>query len=160
MQSQFNHKQPTRFNDPEIPQDLATKGYVDSTVVTTNIQQFNQNAQDTAIGVAREFMGYGSIMTGSVTESARGNVAMMPITYEKHQINITLNGQAGTSNFILRIDGSDIRTLFAIAAAATGIFTIEVEDSILEDILFAYAIDKFDAGTLTIRAFNARARIG
>jgi len=28
--SQFNHKQPTRFNAPEIPQDLATKGYVDA----------------------------------------------------------------------------------------------------------------------------------
>jgi len=28
--SHFNHKQPTRFNAPEIPQDLATKAYVDS----------------------------------------------------------------------------------------------------------------------------------
>jgi len=30
MSSQFRHKQPTRFNEPEIPQDLATKGYVDN----------------------------------------------------------------------------------------------------------------------------------
>jgi len=28
--SQFQHKQPTRFNAPEIPQDLATKAYVDA----------------------------------------------------------------------------------------------------------------------------------
>lgn len=29
MQSQFRHKQPTRFNAPEIDQDLATKVYID-----------------------------------------------------------------------------------------------------------------------------------
>jgi len=34
--SQFNHKQPTRFNEPEIPFDLATKQYVDDRSASGN----------------------------------------------------------------------------------------------------------------------------
>jgi len=45
MASQFAHKQPTRFNAPEIDQDLATKGYVDNTV-TTGVAIFGQQSHD------------------------------------------------------------------------------------------------------------------
>jgi len=154
MPSQFAHKQPTRFNDPEIPQDLATKSYVDGK--SGDAFQYTSLGFDNA-PQDNEFFSMNNF-GGTAAEDRRQNLFPFAVggTMEKHFIRINFNTQVLTSTWQFRINSSDANAVISIGAGLLGLFTQETDDTLAENDLINYQIGMDNALGLDLRVFSAR----
>jgi len=153
MPSQFAHKQPTRFNEPEIPQDLATKGYVDGRA--GDAIQYTSLGFDNA-PLNNEFFAMNSF-GGANIEDRRSNLfPFLSGTMQKHFLRVIFNAQTATSTWTFRINFADANAIISIGAGLLGVFTIETDDSLVEEDTMNYQIGMDNAFGFDIRFYSCR----
>jgi len=154
MPSIFAHKQPTRFNEPEIPQDLATKGYVDGRAgdaIQYTSLGFDNNPQNNEFFAMNNF-------GGVAAEDRRQNLFPFAVggTMQKHFISIVFNTQVLTSSWQFRINGADANAVISIGAGLLGIFSQETDDSLVEEDVINYQIIMDNAFSIDMRVYSCR----
>jgi len=116
--SQFDHKQPTRFNAPEIDQDLATKLYVDNAGIVGAIFFLGQE------DILGAFHGIGFYSPFDRTSDSSEFPSQMLMSaaniLARHFLNIQFNTHTvGTSEFDFRDDGATANNI-SVAFGVTG----------------------------------------
>jgi len=149
MQSQFNHKQPTRFNAPEIPQDLATKGYVDSLTPPDRWLNGNRTSRnlDNDDGL---FWSHFNSANPTAAEGPHQVPFSHDATIQRWTINVSGFTSANPTTLTSRIDNVD--TLLILTFSAAGQFSVDEDVDIDQGELLAMRVNHVDdTGTTTVR---------
>jgi len=122
MASQFAHKQPTRFNAPEIPQDLATKAYVDG--LAGDFFMIGTNIAAAVAANDTRFTGWYARAGWATADTLRTTCFPNNIILDRFIAHIGINNSDGNtvlSNF--EVVGSTLgNSSVTIPLATTGIF--------------------------------------
>lgn len=158
MASQFAHKQPTRFNEPEIPQDLATKGYVDG---QTHVASYIIGTQiiDTIANAATEFTAPFVRLAWNTTSSIRR--MLMPVTAIVNNLTVQVSANTKNGEFIITVVNDLINGngTITVASLATGKFQDLVNsDTIVGNDFLQFEGDSTasSTGTANINSINLR----
>jgi len=154
LSSHFRHKQPTRFNAPEIPQDLATKAYVDGTTGDS----FSYVACNVDNGpLDLEWIAY-ALGTWNATENKAVDRWPYDVdgTFEKHQHTVNANAQLGAVTINFRIELLDVNAIITIGAGLTGSFITTTQDVISENEQFGFQLHLFDGNNFDSRNYYSR----
>jgi len=124
MSSQFRHKQPTRFNEPEIPQDLATKGYVDSQNLLTDFIFLGASGAVVKSLFSIEYTHmFGQFNSFSVTEAARKDPVCFDSTLVRHlTFYIRLNTFDASTVCAFRRNEGGQNMFVTVGTTLTGVF--------------------------------------
>jgi len=122
MSSQFRHKQPTRFNEPEIPQDLATKGYVDAQQTISNQFFITWSTTEPIQAHNNQFMWIG-ISTATGNRSNRSSLMTLPLIWQIINCRVDTNANTDTCGLTFEVQQSTTALLLTIPTLATGVFT-------------------------------------
>lgn len=144
----------TRPDEPRIPQDLATKGYVDGRAgdaIQYTSLGFDNNPQNNEFFAMNNF-------GGVAAEDRRQNLFPFAVggTMQKHFISIVFNTQVVTSTWQFRINSSDANAAISIGAGLLGLFTQEIDDTLAEEDLINYQINMDNAFSIDMRVFSCR----
>jgi len=152
MQSQFNHKQPTRFNEPEIPQDLATKGYVDTQIQANNDFVFGFTNNNNVAFSETRFFGYFARQQHQATISTMDFICPFAFTNSRMRIRVGANTLDENSTFVQMVNGSPGNQTITIIALTAGTLFDDVnnDDYVLNDTLAM----RMDASTSTVGNCN------
>jgi len=123
MASQFAHKQPTRFNEPEIPSDLATKGYVDNRQLAVQ-WMINFSTTEPIQAHNGQWMWTGQ-NTALTTRASRSTFLPESCSVTHLNCNVDNNGNTDVNSLVLAVDGVDSALQVDIAASTTGLFTAD-----------------------------------
>jgi len=143
MSSQFRHKQPTRFNEPEIPQDLATKGYVDN--LTIREQWFLSQANNEPIqNDDTEAIWFG-FTTANPSLPARRSPIAFDVSVTLMQMFIDQNINNNASSITFEIEGTATALLVDIPSMISGLFqetgSVDVDQGEKPNFLIAVGAD-------------------
>lgn len=121
MVSQFAHKQPTRFNEPEIPQDLATKGYVDN-LTSDSSYVLGTAIIDSVTNAIVEFNAPFERLAWNSSEAIRR--FLMPVTAicNNFSVHISTNTKNGEVIYTVHIDLSASIMTVTVPSSTTGKF--------------------------------------
>jgi len=144
----------TRSDAPDIPQDLATKRYVDDNEIIA-LSVSGVNTSNNIDNLDGQFLGMFGKNNFQVVES----IVSVPIassgTIKRCAVSCTVNTSGNNATLKTRIGGSTGNNTITITAGNTGIFSSASDDIITEDDLIDYLVNHVtDASTLVIRGIS------
>lgn len=129
-------------DDPVLPQEVATKNYVDSsaaavfTVFSNIINQGNATQR------------YSNLLGSNVaTEGNIQNAAPRAMTGKKLTLRIVDNNATAALTFVLRVNGVDTALSISIGAGVTGVLDVTADVAIAQDDLLSYGVGPKTGGT-------------
>jgi len=156
--SQFAHKQPTRFNEPEIPQDLVTKQYVDARSGTGYCFGMLIYGSLFNWGVVNSFTHEAGTFTANASTESIFTTAVHHSTFIciRGQLRVETNTLNGGSQWRERDDGANVWEI-TVATTLTGLFdTGAISVSIADGSLICKQFDTWQGGASTSGSIHWR----
>jgi len=144
----------TRSNAPDIPQDLATKAYVDENEII-GLSVSGTNTSNNIDNLDGQFLG----IFGKNNFQAVESIVSVPVassgTIKRCAVSCTVNTSANNATIRTRIEGSTGNNTITITAGNTGIFSSTADDILAADDLIDFLINHVtDASTLVVRGIS------